>query len=103
MRRVAFAAVLAGVVGAGQWLLVKADVPQVGANNWASAGDFGAMPEGSAAASLADGRIVVAGGHYSDGTLVSQVGIYNPVSQSWANGGQPAASRSASAARANPS
>lgn len=88
MRRVAFAAVLAGIVGAGQWLLVKADVPQVGANNWASAGDFGAMPEGSAAASLADGRIVVAGGHYSDGTLVSQVGIYNPVSQSWANGGQ---------------
>ena len=44
MRRVAFAAVLAGIVGAGQWLLVKADVPQVGANNWASAGDFGAMP-----------------------------------------------------------
>ena len=88
MRRVVFAAVLAGVVGAGQWLQVKADVPQVAANNWASAGEFGAMPDGSAAASLADGRIVVAGGHYSDGTLVSQVGIYNPASQSWQNGGQ---------------
>ena len=76
------------MVGAGQWLLLSADVPQVGANNWASAGDFGAMPEGTAGASLADGRIVVAGGHYSDGTLVSQVGIYNPASQSWEDGGQ---------------
>ena len=88
MRRITFAAVFAGIVGAGQWLLVKADVPLVAANNWASAGNFGAVPEGSAAAALADGRIVVAGGNNSDGTLVSQVGIYNPASQSWQDGGQ---------------
>lgn len=76
------------MVGAGQWLLLSADVPHVAANTWTSAGDFGAIPDGAAAASLADGRIVVAGGHYSDGTLVSQVGIYDPASQSWQDGGQ---------------
>src|SRR5688572_943510 len=81
------------MVGAGQWLLLSADVPQVAANNWASGGDFGAMPDGTAGASLADGRIVVAGGHYSDGTLVSQVGIFNPASQSWEDGGQLAVAR----------
>jgi len=100
MRRVAFAAVLAGIVGAGQWLLVKADVPQVAANNWASAGNFGAVPDGSAAAALADGRIVVAGGHNSDGTLVSQVGIYNPASQSWQDGGQLGVARTGHTATA---
>src|SRR5688572_12502363 len=81
------------MVGAGQWLLLSADVPQVAANNWASGGDFGAMPDGTAGASLADGGIVVAGGQHSDGTLVSQVGIYNPASQSWEDFGHLAVAR----------
>ena len=81
------------MIGAGQWLLLSADVPQVAANTWASAGGFGAMPDGTAAASLADGRIVVAGGQNSDGTLVSQVGIFDPASQSWEDGGQLAVAR----------
>jgi hypothetical protein len=86
-------AALALMAGAGQWLQVSADVPQVAANTWASAGDFGAMPDGTASAPLNDGRIVVAGGHSSDGTLVSQVGIYDPALQSWQDGGQLATAR----------
>ena len=73
-------------------------MPQVAANTWASAGDLGAVLEGTAAASLADGRVVVAGGHYSDGTLASQIGIYDPVSRSWQDGGQLAAARTGSGA-----
>jgi hypothetical protein len=88
-RRIALVAAMAVmVVGAGQWLLVSADVPRVAANTWAPAGDMGAVPEGTAAAVLADGRIVIAGGRRSDGTLVSQIGIFNPASQSWEDGGQ---------------
>ncbi|HZJ33000.1 MAG TPA: hypothetical protein VFD21_15595, partial [Vicinamibacterales bacterium] len=57
-RRVVFAAVLAAVVGAGQWLMLKADVPQVAAGTWASAGGFGPVPDGAASATLPDGRMV---------------------------------------------
>ena len=101
-RRAAFVAALVMMVGAGRWLLLNADVPQVAAGTWASAGGFGPVPDGAAAATLADGRMVVAGGRYDTGALVSQIGIYDPASQSWDDGGQLVVARSGHTATALP-
>ena len=92
-RRVAFVAALVVVVGASRWLLLDASVPQVAAGTWASAGVFGPVPDGAAAATLPDGRMVIAGGRYDNGSLVSQIGIYEPATQSWQDGGQLAMAR----------
>ena len=92
-RRVVFVVALATMVVAGRWLLLEADVPQVAAGTWVSAGDLGAIPDAAASAALADGRLVIAGGRTADGTLVSQVGIYDPATQSWEDGGQLAMAR----------
>jgi hypothetical protein len=91
---------MATMVVAGRWLLLEADVPQVAAGTWASAGDLGATPDGTASASLADGRLVIAGGRTSEGTLVAQVGIYDPATQSWEDGGQLAMARAGHTATA---
>jgi len=99
-RRVAFIAALVVMVGAGRWLLLDASVPQVAAGTWASAGGFGPVPDGAASATLADGRMVIAGGRYDNGTLVSQIGIFNPATQSWDDGGQLAMARTGHAAAA---
>jgi N-acetylneuraminic acid mutarotase len=99
-RRVVFMVAMATMVVAGRWLLLEADVPQVAAGTWASAGDLGATPDGTASASLADGRLVIAGGRTSEGTLVAQVGIYDPATQSWEDGGQLAMARAGHTATA---
>jgi hypothetical protein len=91
---------MATMVVAGRWLLLEADVPQVAAGTWMSAGDLGAIPDGTASASLADGRLVIAGGRTSEGTLVAQVGIYDPATQSWEDGGQLAMARAGHTATA---
>src|SRR5688500_5861042 len=88
------------MVGASRWLLLNASVPQVAAGTWASAGGFGPIPEGAAAATLTDGRMVIAGGRYDNGTLVSQIGIFDPASQSWDNGGNLAMARTGHTASA---
>jgi hypothetical protein len=101
-RHVAFVAALVVMVGAGRWLLLNADVPQVAAGTWASAGGFGPVPAGAASATLADGRMVIAGGRDDNGTLVSQIGIFDPASQSWDNGGQLLMARTGHTAAALP-
>ena len=87
IRPIVYALVFALVAGSSQWLL-EADVPAVATGAWAPAGDLGAVPEDTAAVALADGRLVIAGGRNPDGTLISQVGIYDPAARSWEDGGQ---------------
>src|SRR6186713_2059917 len=47
------------------WLVLRADVPRVASGTWAAAGEV-AVPSGAVSVTLADGRVVVAGGK-SDG------------------------------------
>jgi hypothetical protein len=44
--------------------------------------------------------MVVAGGRYDNGTLVSQIGIFDPATQSWDDGGQLAMARTGHTASA---
>ena len=63
------------VVGSS-WLVLRADVPRVASGTWAAAGEV-AVPSGAVSVTLADGRVVVAGGK-SDGILSSAISTLRP-------------------------
>src|SRR6187549_1750673 len=68
------------------WLVLRADVPRVASGTWAAAGEV-AVPSGAVSVTLADGRVVVAGGK-SDGVPSSAISTYGPASGAWAPAGE---------------
>ena len=73
------------VVGSS-WLVLRADVPRVASGTWAAAGEV-AVPSSAVSVTLADGRVVVAGGK-SDGVPSSAISTYAPASGAWAPAGE---------------
>ena len=87
-RRIVFATALTVLLASGRLLPLNANVQQVPSGTWMLAGDLGEIPKDAAAAALPDGLVVVAGGRDPEGGLVSQIGVYDPATGTWADGGQ---------------
>jgi len=70
----------------GQVYLKSAEAYNPVANIWTSLSDMGTPREAAVAAPLGDGRVLVAGGFYDDGSphLLKSAEIYNPASNLWA-------------------
>lgn len=99
-RRTWALAAAAIVVAAGLFQTLRASVPQVATGTWVAAPAFGDIPIGAAAAVLADGRLIVAGGRASDGTPLAEVNIYDATAGTWQRAGQLTRARSALAVAA---
>jgi len=72
--------------------LLRADVPQVAAGTWTSAGEFGILPDGAASTVLRDGRLMVAGGA-NDGHPSADIALFDPSSATWSRAGVMAEAR----------
>ena len=85
-------ALLTLTVLGSSWLVLRADVPRVASGTWAAAGEV-VVPSGAVSVTLADGRVVVAGGK-SDDTLSPVIASYDPASGAWARVGELLTARS---------
>jgi hypothetical protein len=90
--KLVWAALLIAVV-AGLGLLAKAQQQRIPSGTWAPMATIGALPAGTAACALGDGRIVVAGGSLADGAVSNTVAIFDPATALWVNAGTMLAAR----------
>ena len=79
------------VMAVGSGLVVWGQVPQA-VGSWASTGAVADSREGSASATLADGRTLIAGG-YAAGIATPSVVIYNPLDNTFIAVGQMTGAR----------
>ena len=77
-RRLAGLVVATSCAAAGFGLVLRAQIPQ-GVNTWTSRGAIPQARTGAAAAVLADGRTVIAGGLTADGVATNSVVVFNPL------------------------
>ena len=86
--------------GLGDHYLASAEVFDPATNSFSPAGVMGVARHGAAAAALPDGRVLVAGGDYNDGTdhLLASAEVFNPATNAFTPVGDMAVARVRAAA-----